>query len=149
MKFLVRFLAAIVVAPTLVLNFAFAADTQSTPAPADNARSTLWVRAEIRKIDPENNKVTLRHEPLTQLSMGAMTMVFRVDDPTLLQHQIAQAADAQERGKVGHLAPMLQQLVIQLADELTDRQAIALTDFFQHLPEQALQSHAGRHAMQA
>jgi len=86
MKFLVRFLAAIVVAPTLVLNFAFAADTQSTPAPADNARSTLWVRAEIRKIDPENNKVTLRHEPLTQLSMGAMTMVFRVDDPTLLQH---------------------------------------------------------------
>ena len=72
----------------VVLNVAFAADTadtQSTPAAVDSVSSTQWVRAEIRKIDPENSKITLRHEALTQLSMGAMTMVFRVDDIALLK----------------------------------------------------------------
>lgn len=43
------------------------------------------VNAEIRKIDAENGKVTLKHEALTQFNMAAMTMVFRVDDPSLLQ----------------------------------------------------------------
>jgi Cu/Ag efflux protein CusF len=85
MKYLVRYLAAITLAPILVVNIACAADTSSTPVAADSARSMQWVRAEIRKIDAENSKVTLRHEALTQLSMGAMTMVFRVDNPGLLQ----------------------------------------------------------------
>ena len=69
----------------MVINIGLAADTQSTQVSADSARSMQWVRAEIRKIDPENSKVTLRHEALTQLSMGAMTMVFRVDDVALLK----------------------------------------------------------------
>jgi Cu/Ag efflux protein CusF len=43
------------------------------------------VNAEIRKIDLENGKVTLKHEALTQFNMGAMTMVFRVEDPSLLK----------------------------------------------------------------
>jgi Cu/Ag efflux protein CusF len=85
MKFLVSYLTAIMLSSTVVFNFAFAADTQPTPVAADSARSMQWVRAEIRKIDPENSKVTLRHEALTQLSMGAMTMVFRVDDAALLK----------------------------------------------------------------
>ena len=69
----------------LALSLVFAADTQSTPVAADSVRSLQWVRAEIRKIDAENSKVTLRHEALTQLSMGTMTMVFRVDDAALLK----------------------------------------------------------------
>jgi Cu/Ag efflux protein CusF len=44
------------------------------------------VNAEIRKIDAANGKVTLKHEALTQFSMGAMTMVFRVEHPTLLEN---------------------------------------------------------------
>ena len=43
------------------------------------------VNAEIRKIDIDNGKVTLKHEALTQFNMGAMTMVFRVEDPALLK----------------------------------------------------------------
>ena len=50
-----------------------------------NAQASEKVNAEIRKIDAENGKVTLKHEALTQFDMAAMTMVFRVDDPSLLQ----------------------------------------------------------------
>jgi Cu/Ag efflux protein CusF len=85
MNFFIRQLNIFFLIPVVVLNVVFAADTQSTPAPVGSASSMQWVRAEIRKIDPENSKITLRHEALTQLSMGAMTMVFRVDNPALLQ----------------------------------------------------------------
>jgi Cu/Ag efflux protein CusF len=85
MNFFIHQLKTFFLIQAVVLNFAFAADTQSTPAPVDSASSMQWVRAEIRKIDPENSKVTLRHEALIQLSMGAMTMVFRVDDVALLK----------------------------------------------------------------
>jgi len=49
-----------------------------------NAQAAETVNAEIRKIDAENGKITLKHEALTQFNMGAMTMVFRVEDPSLL-----------------------------------------------------------------
>lgn len=39
---------------------------------------------EVRKIDREQGKLTLRHGPLKNLDMPAMTMVFRVADPKLL-----------------------------------------------------------------
>ena len=85
MNFFIRQLNIFFLLPVVVLNVVFAADTQSTPAPVGSASSMQWVRAEIRKIDPEDSKITLRHEALTQLSMGAMTMVFRVDDKALLK----------------------------------------------------------------
>ena len=49
------------------------------------AQASEKVNAEIRKIDAENGKVTLKHEALTQFNMGAMTMVFRVEDPSMLK----------------------------------------------------------------
>ena len=54
-------------------------------APADSPATGAKVNAEIRKIDLENGKVTLKHEALTEFNMGAMTMVFRVEDPSLLK----------------------------------------------------------------
>ena len=39
---------------------------------------------EVRKIDKEQGKVTLRHGPLQALDMPAMTMVFKAADPKLL-----------------------------------------------------------------
>lgn len=39
---------------------------------------------EIRKIDKENSKLTIRHGPLKSLDMPPMTMVFGVQDATLL-----------------------------------------------------------------
>jgi Cu(I)/Ag(I) efflux system periplasmic protein CusF len=40
---------------------------------------------EVRKVDLEQGKVTLRHGPLANLDMPAMTMVFAAADPKLLE----------------------------------------------------------------
>lgn len=43
-----------------------------------------WVAAEIRRIDLENARVTLRHEDIKSLDMPAMTMVFAVREAKML-----------------------------------------------------------------
>ena len=43
------------------------------------------VDAEVRRIDAAGKKLTLKHGPLTNLDMGAMTMAFAVKDPAWLQ----------------------------------------------------------------
>lgn len=53
--------------------------TQAQTLPAAN-----HTVGEVRKVDKEQGKVTLRHGPLQNLDMPAMTMVFRVADPKLL-----------------------------------------------------------------
>jgi Cu(I)/Ag(I) efflux system periplasmic protein CusF len=40
--------------------------------------------AEVRKLDPEAKKITLRHGPIKNLDMPGMTMVFTVKDAALL-----------------------------------------------------------------
>lgn len=40
---------------------------------------------EVRKVDRDQGKVTLRHGPLVNLDMPAMTMVFTASDPKLLE----------------------------------------------------------------
>lgn len=39
---------------------------------------------EVRRIDKDAGKVTLRHGPIEGMDMPAMTMVFRVTDPAML-----------------------------------------------------------------
>lgn len=39
---------------------------------------------EIRKVDKDAKKLTIKHGPLQNLDMPAMTMVFHVKDPALL-----------------------------------------------------------------
>ena len=39
---------------------------------------------EVRKVDKSSGKVTIKHGPLANLGMPAMTMVFRVKDPAML-----------------------------------------------------------------
>ncbi len=41
-------------------------------------------QAEVRKVDTENRKLTLKHGPIKNLDMPAMTMVFEVKDAALL-----------------------------------------------------------------
>lgn len=40
---------------------------------------------EVRKVDKETGKVTLRHGEIKNLNMAAMTMVLRVQDPAMLE----------------------------------------------------------------
>ena len=50
------------------------------------AQATLpAVEAEVRKVDLDRNNITLKHGDIPNVDMPAMTMVFRVKDPALLQ----------------------------------------------------------------
>lgn len=46
--------------------------------------SSHMVKAEVVKVDKSAGKITLRHGPIKSLDMDAMTMVFRVADPVML-----------------------------------------------------------------
>jgi Cu/Ag efflux protein CusF len=50
-------------------------------APATTKNMT---NAEVRKIDKEAGKITLKHEDIKNLDMPGMTMVFQVTDKALL-----------------------------------------------------------------
>lgn len=71
---------------------AVGAHAQTTPASAADhsqqapaaAAAAAQSDAEVRKIDKEQGKLTLRHGPLKNFDMPAMTMVFRVADPKML-----------------------------------------------------------------
>jgi Cu/Ag efflux protein CusF len=54
------------------------------PALAQEGNADM-TQGEVRKIDPENGKVTLRHGPIENLDMPPMTMVFKVSDTTQLK----------------------------------------------------------------
>jgi Cu(I)/Ag(I) efflux system protein CusF len=55
-----------------------------TAATAPAANQAL-VAGEVRKVDQEQGKVTIRHEAISNLDMPAMTMVFRAEKPELLK----------------------------------------------------------------
>lgn len=40
---------------------------------------------EVRKVDKDAKKITIKHGPLANLDMPPMTMVFQVKDPALLE----------------------------------------------------------------
>ena len=44
-----------------------------------------WVAAEVRRIDLEASRVTLRHEEIKSLKMSGMTMGFAVRDVSMLE----------------------------------------------------------------
>ena len=58
----------------------------STPAAA--AASAPMAEAEVKKLDRDAKKVTLKHGPIANLDMPGMTMVFQVRDPALLDRLV-------------------------------------------------------------
>ncbi len=57
---------------------------QMAALPPGNAVAPVPVNGEVVRIDEETGRVTLRHEPIPNLDMRAMTMVFRTENPSLL-----------------------------------------------------------------
>ncbi|HEY0858740.1 MAG TPA: copper-binding protein [Albitalea sp.] len=53
-------------------------------APAAAQASAPATEGEVRKIDKEAKKITLKHGEIKNLGMPSMTMVFQVTDPALL-----------------------------------------------------------------
>jgi Cu(I)/Ag(I) efflux system protein CusF len=46
--------------------------------------ATDMTDGEIRKVDKDNKKITIKHGEIKNLDMPAMTMVFQVKDPAML-----------------------------------------------------------------
>ena len=74
----------------LALNGTAVADSAHHDAPAGTGKlagaeaSLPLSDGEIKKVDKDTGKLTIKHSPITNLGMPAMTMVFRVNDPALL-----------------------------------------------------------------
>jgi Cu(I)/Ag(I) efflux system periplasmic protein CusF len=74
MKKLIPLLAALMMAAPLH------AEPPALPA----AQAGVMTEGVVRKIDATNGRITLRHGPIVNLDMPAMTMVFRVQPVELL-----------------------------------------------------------------
>lgn len=62
-----------------------AAQTQSAaPAAPSASQEAPLTEGEVRRINKEQKKITLRHGAIQALEMPPMTMVFNVRDPALL-----------------------------------------------------------------
>ena len=71
----------------LTTALAFAISSSSFAQDATKAITTMeadMTNAEVRKVDKDAKKITLKHEAIKNLDMPGMTMVFQVKDATLL-----------------------------------------------------------------
>jgi Cu(I)/Ag(I) efflux system protein CusF len=58
--------------------------TQPTNGNAAETKAMSMTDGEVRKIDKEAGKITIKHGPIVNLGMPGMTMVFRVKDAAML-----------------------------------------------------------------
>lgn len=81
------YICAISFASTL----SFAAAAQGVPAPANTgdiviaqAAATDMTEGEVRKVDKDTKKITIKHGEIKNLDMPGMTMLFQVKDAAML-----------------------------------------------------------------
>jgi Cu/Ag efflux protein CusF len=67
----------------LALPAAALANTHTKPASTKSAQAAL-TEGEVRKVDKDARKLTIRHGAITNLDMPPMTMVFQVKDPAMV-----------------------------------------------------------------
>lgn len=76
-----------VVALVLTTPMAWGTTHQATRPPSQAPSAAIADMSEgvVRKIDKDAGKITLKHGELKNLQMPAMSMVFRVKDPAMLE----------------------------------------------------------------
>ena len=88
-----KHLNSLITMSTLLLGSAsvFAASHAGAPMAKDVAKTEVSVQAsadmangEVRKLDKENKKITLKHGAIKNLDMPGMTMVFGIKDVAML-----------------------------------------------------------------
>ena len=87
------FLAALAAAPVHAQQSAGSHDSHHSQAGLADG--------EVRKVDKDAKKITIKHGPLPKLDMPAMTMVFQVKDPAMLARVKAGDKVKFEAEKVG------------------------------------------------
>lgn len=86
MKFITSLIAGLALATGLPVT-ALASSDITPPAAKSETQSNAaapMTDGEVRKVDMAGKKITIKHGPLANLDMPAMTMVFRVKDPAML-----------------------------------------------------------------
>jgi len=78
-------LAAIIVALSLPALADDKHHNKSQSASQGASQSEGMAEGEIRRVDKDAKKITIKHGPLQSLDMPAMTMVFQVKDPAMLE----------------------------------------------------------------
>ncbi|MBV0881397.1 copper-binding protein [Noviherbaspirillum sp. L7-7A] len=58
--------------------------SHAQPAEPGTTAADTMSAGEIKKVDKAAGKITIKHGPLSNIGMDAMTMVFRVKDPSML-----------------------------------------------------------------
>ena len=59
--------------------------TTHTPNETQAAQRSPLTEGEVRKVDKDAKKLTIRHGPIVNLDMPPMTMVFQVQDAAVLE----------------------------------------------------------------
>ena len=86
MKLISLIAAAALVASSYATARATSHETAASKAPASTDLSAaILTEGEVRKVDMEARKITLKHGPIANLGMPAMSMVFRVKDAAFLE----------------------------------------------------------------
>ncbi len=75
---------ALVMAPCAFSVVAAAAPSRSIVTAQAAVSERAMTDGEVKKVDKDAGKLTIKHGPLTNLDMPGMTMVFRVKDPAML-----------------------------------------------------------------
>jgi Cu/Ag efflux protein CusF len=78
-----HWILAAALACALVPQTGLAADAAAKPEAKAKAPAAM-AEGEVRKVDREERKVTIKHGPIENLKMPPMTMVFRVKDAGML-----------------------------------------------------------------
>ena len=63
----------------------FAAVVAASSAWASNHEAAALFEGEVRRVDKDARKITIRHGPMPSLDMPAHTMVFQVKDPAMVE----------------------------------------------------------------
>jgi Cu(I)/Ag(I) efflux system protein CusF len=80
MKVLKQVVNIAALSAALALSLGSAAQTPATAT----VKATEMAEGEVRKVDKENKKITLKHGEIKSLDMPPMTMVFQVDNAAML-----------------------------------------------------------------
>ena len=77
---------SLIAAALAIPAFAYAVQHQKdgTSAATTSQPTAPLTDGEVRRVDKDAKKITVRHGPLTNLDMPAMTMVFQVKDAAML-----------------------------------------------------------------
>ena len=79
-----KFLTAVFLAAAVSPPWVHANEAHHKPAAGASQAAESLSEGEVRKVDKDAQKITVRHGPLPNLDMPAMTMVFQVKDAAML-----------------------------------------------------------------